>query len=164
MNPDTRLLENVAGAAIKPTNTAYGTCMYHSPTSGKYYVFITSYGGRVEQWELFDNGGGQIEGTQVRSFSTGSVAEGCVADDVSARLYLSEESVGIWRYGAEPSAGSSRIKVDAVSSKGWLRADVEGLTIYYTNNSNGYLIASSQGNSTFAVYERSGNNTYTFRN
>lgn len=89
VNPDTRLLEDVAGATIKSANTAYGTCMYRSPTSGKYYVFVTSYGGRLEQWELFDNGGGKIEGTQVRTFSDSSVTEGCVADDVQGRLYLS---------------------------------------------------------------------------
>ena len=38
--------------------------------------------------------------------------------------------------------------------------DVEGLTIYYGEEGNGYLVASSQGNSTFAIYDRAGSNSY----
>ena len=41
-----------------------------------------------------------------------------------------------------------------------LVADVEGLTIYYGEDGNGYLVASSQGNNTFAIYDRAGNNSY----
>ena len=32
--------------------------------------------------------------------------------------------------------------------------DVEGLTIYYGEDGNGYLLASSQGNNTFAIYDK----------
>ena len=38
--------------------------------------------------------------------------------------------------------------------------DVEGLTIYYGEDGNGYLVASSQGNNTFAIYDRAGDNEY----
>lgn len=39
-----------------------------------------------------------------------------------------------------------------------MTADVEGLTIYYGKDDNkGYLICSSQGNSTFQVYDRKNN-------
>ena len=41
-----------------------------------------------------------------------------------------------------------------------LSADAEGLTIYYSKGQRGYLLASSQGDSTYAVYERSGNNVF----
>ena len=41
-----------------------------------------------------------------------------------------------------------------------LSADAEGLTIYYGRGHNGYLLASSQGDSTFAVYQRSGHNAF----
>lgn len=39
-----------------------------------------------------------------------------------------------------------------------LTADVEGLDIYYAGRLGGYLLASSQGDSTFVVYERRGGN------
>ena len=35
-----------------------------------------------------------------------------------------------------------------------LTADVEGLSIYYASGGAGYLLASSQGDSTYSVYER----------
>ena len=38
--------------------------------------------------------------------------------------------------------------------------DVEGLTIYYGEDGNGYLLASSQGNNTFTIYDRAGSNSY----
>ena len=41
-----------------------------------------------------------------------------------------------------------------------LLPDVGGLTIYYGPDSSGYLLASSQGDSTYAVYDRAGDNSY----
>ena len=41
-----------------------------------------------------------------------------------------------------------------------LVADLEGLTLYYAENGTGYLIVSSQGNSTLHVFAREGNNRY----
>ena len=37
---------------------------------------------------------------------------------------------------------------------------MEGLAIYYATSGRGYLIASSQGNNTYKVYERAGANRY----
>lgn len=68
--------------------------------------------------------------------------------------------MGIWKYGAEPGAGTNRTLVDSTGGAGHLTADVEGLTIYYAGGNGGYLIASSQGSSTLVIYERGGNNQY----
>jgi hypothetical protein len=75
-------------------------------------------------------------------------------------LYFAEEHSGIWKYEAEPDAGLSREKVDKTGTGGHLRADVEGLAIYYGSGGEGYLLASSQGNDMFAVYQRQGCNDY----
>lgn len=163
VDPATRLLEPIAARTIKPGIPAYGACMYHSPVSGKYYVFVTSSTGAVEQWELFDNGSGRVDAARVRSFSLSSTVEGCVVDDELARFYVSEETAGIWRFGAEPNAGSDGTLIDSNGSASGLVADIEGLTLYYTSNRTGYLIASSQGNSSYAVYQREGNNAFIDR-
>lgn len=168
VNPSTRQLENVAVRTIK-TNFAdgmiYGLCMYHSRKTRKFYSIVNDNKGNVEQWELYDNGGGKVDAKKVRSFNVGSTTEGCVADDELAQLYISEENVGIWKYGAEPEDVKARTLVDRCGGGGHLKADVEGLTIYYTREGTGYLIASSQGDNTFAIYERQGKNKYigTFR-
>jgi len=162
VNPKTRMLEDVAAQPIK-TLAVYGACLYHSPKTDKTYFFATSKTGDVEQLELFDNGSGKVEARKVRTFKVGGVIEGCVADDELGNFYVAEEAVGLWKYNAEPEGGTSRTQVDKVG--GNLAADVEGVTIAYGPNGTGHLIVSSQGNHTFVVYKREGDNEYvkTFR-
>ena len=155
----TRRLESVAAGVIK-INDAYGSCMYHSNKTGKFYYIGTSKQGVVEQYELFDNGHGAVDAKRVRQFKVGTQLEGCVADDELGYLYIGEEDVGIWKYQAEPDASLERTRVDVTGSGGNLVADVEGLTIAYEKDGKGYLIASSQGNSTYAVYRREDANAY----
>lgn len=159
VDPLTGLLEDVAARRIRVGFSAYGACMYRSPVSGKYYVFVNSSTGAVEQWELFATAAGKVDGRKVRAFNVGSQTEGCVADDMHAALYIAEEDVAIWRYGAEPGDGTARSKVDAVGA-GRLKADIEGLAIYTAANGAGYLLASNQGDNSFAIYERTGSNAY----
>jgi 3-phytase len=158
INTETRRLENVAAEEIK-TIEAYGSCMYKSSKTGKLYYIVTSKQGVVEQYELFDTEKG-VSAKRVRQIKVGSQLEGCVADDELGYLYVGEEDVGIWKYSAEPDAEAERKEVDRVRLGGSLVADVEGLTIAYGSDGKGYLIASSQGNSTFAIYRREGDNTY----
>ncbi|WP_443078291.1 phytase [Streptomyces sp. SP17KL33] len=101
--------------------------------------------------------------------------EGMVVDPATGTLYAGQEDIGIWRLradltgkpvlvdrtreygvpgtydeeteecvpGADPGYGGKR-----------LSADVEGLTIYQEPDGDGYLLASSQGDDTFALYDR----------
>jgi 3-phytase len=131
----------------------YGSCVYRSPRDRAIYLFVTSKDGAVEQYRLETDGDATIRGNKVRSLKVGSTTEGCVADFDLGCVYVAEEKVGIWKFGAEPDSGTSGTLVARVGDHG-LTADVEGLTIYYGTGSKGYLIASSQGASTFQVYER----------
>jgi 3-phytase len=158
LDPATRQLTNVAARVIKHGITVYGMCMYRSAKTGKLYYFGNGKSGEVEQYELFDSGG-KVDAKKVRSFKLGSTVEGCVADDELGHFYISEEAVGIWKYGAEPDAGTNRSQVGKVGD-GNLLADVEGLTIAYGRDGTGHLIASSQGNHSYVVYRREGNNEF----
>ena len=165
VNPETRQLENVAAKDLQSNLSVYGFCMYYSMATGKYYAFVDSKKGEVEQWELFDDGSGKVDMTLVRTFDVGTITEGCVADDQYGLFYIAEENIAIWQYNAEPDGGTDRTLVANVSQNGPLHADVEGLTIYYDSNGEGYLLASSQGSSEFIIYKRTGNHDYlaTFR-
>jgi 3-phytase len=158
INPQSRTLENVAARKIKHGLTVYGMCMYRSAKTGKIYYFGTSKSGEVEQWELFESNG-KVDAKKARNFKLGSVVEGCVADDELGHFYVSEEAVGIWKFGAEPETGSDHTQVAKVGD-GHLFADVEGLAIAYGKDGAGYLIASSQGNHSYVVYRREGNNEF----
>lgn len=163
VNAATRRLEDVAARTIGVGFAMYGSCMYRSATSDEYYAIVNSEAGRVEQWRLFDNGAGRVDATRMRNFSVGSQTEGCVADDELGFLYIGEEDVGIWKYGAEPGDGTSRTRVDSTNTSGHLAADVEGLSIYYAADGEGYLLASSQGTNDYTIYQRSQNNAFVGR-
>ena len=152
VDPTTRGLVNVASRLIG-TGSLAGFCMYRSAVDGQFYAFTNNSNGIVKQWRLFDNGSGLVDATMVRTFDVGDTTEGCVADDERGHFYISEESVGIWRYGAEPTASTSRQLIDGTGVGGHLTAHVEGLAIADTP-AGGYLIASSQGNDSFVIYDR----------
>src|SRR6266404_1429348 len=102
-----RLSDATDGTALRVLDgkEPMGACGFRSVRSDRFYCFVTGDAGRVEQYELKEAGGGAITATLVRSLKLGSLAEGCVADDELGFLYLAEENVGIWKFGAEPDAG-----------------------------------------------------------
>ena len=108
--------------------------------------------------------------------------EGMVVDAGRKVLYAAQEDVGIWRMGLDfgtpilidkvreygvpgvfdPAAEECALFHDQNPGFGGehLSADAEGLTIYYGHGLEGYLLASRQGDDTFAVYERVGDNAF----
>lgn len=158
MGADGRSLQDITGRLARPDQPVYGMCLYHHRDDNQFYAFITSTQGRVQQWRLTGNDKGTVDAQLTRTFEVGSKAEGCVADDDLNVFYVSEEKKGIWRYSALSDANESRTLVDEVGER--LDADVEGLTIYYGPGKEGYLLASSQGNSTYSIYKRQGSNVY----
>ena len=172
IDPVTRLLSNITDASTGSIATGIGgegICLYRSPLSGAVSVFVNARDGRIAQMALTDrDADGLVEGAVVRQWDVGTEIEGCVADDELGDLYISEEDVAIWKYGAEPTdptTPGSRVAVDRpIASGGHFRPDAEGLTIVYQPGATGYLIASSQAASdtlnSYLVYERQGNNAF----
>lgn len=147
----------------------YGFCLYRSPLDDSLYAVATAKEGGARQWRLEDAGAATLRGELVRSIATDSQPEGCVADDANRTLFIGEEDVGIWRFGAEPSdpaaerrliasvRPSAEAEAPIIGSPHRLTADVEGLAIYSPPGEGpdaGYLIASSQGNWTYVVFDR----------
>ncbi|RZJ93895.1 MAG: phytase, partial [Novosphingobium sp.] len=161
LDTQARRLVDIADG-IQPTEQGdpYGQCMYVSPTTGKTYVFINDSNGEKRQWELIDAGNGRVRAQRVRDFAFSSQVEGCVADDAAGVLYVDEEDVGIWRMSAEPDGGAAMTSVQRVDQNPALKDDLEGIGLYDLGGSRGYLVVSSQGNNTYAVYRREGANDY----
>ncbi|NSX36816.1 phytase [Pseudarthrobacter oxydans] len=156
----TRTLTPVTARSIPTVSPNIGFCLYHSRASGKFYAFVTpQQAGSVQQFELVDNGAGLVDAVLVRTLPMSSIAESCVADDELGHLYVGQETVAVWKYGAEPSAGSNRVSVDTAGS-GRLVAEIEGMSISYGANGTGRLFVSSQGDSTIVVYDRADNNPF----
>jgi 3-phytase len=152
VDPETRKLERIDDGKIKTVNN-YGFCLYRSPNTGKYHGFVTTKNGSIQHFELFENSG-KISGKVVRNWAFGSQTEACVCDDETAQAYFGEEDKGLWKIGAEPEDGASPKMIAKVNDSSGLAKDVEGVTIYYAANGEGYLIASSQGENKFTLFER----------
>jgi len=142
---------------VSKVDEVYGFCMYQNEQT---YAFVVGKDGMVEQWQLTPDDQNELSATMVRNFAVGSQCEGMVADDALHFLYVGEEDTGIWRYNAQPTGGTERDKVVLINEHKSLKADIEGLSIYYMGATDGYLIASSQGNNSYAVFQRKVPNTY----
>jgi 3-phytase len=137
----------------------YGVCLYRSQRNGRYYLFVNDADtGLMRQWRLEERRG-RVRATRMRDVQVGSQAEGCVADDELGWLYVGEEDTGLWKYGAEPAAGSERTAVDTTEG-GNLTADVEGIALWRGAGGTGYLVVSNQGEDNYAVYRREGANEF----
>ncbi len=116
--------------------------------------------------------------------------EGMVADIDHNALYLAQENVGIWRIALDAPQDKAQWQLFARAAefgvpyeRTWdeaedeyacnlqfdqdpglgdehLRVDLEGLTIYDAGKGAGYLLVSSQGDNTVAVYDRGSKNRY----
>ncbi|MBG0782671.1 MAG: phytase [Bacteroidales bacterium] len=160
ISEDTLVLKEISARTITSgLDEVYGFCLYKSANTGKFYAFVNSKNGNVEQWELFATADQKIDAALVRNFHVGLQTEGCVADDALGYFYIGEENAGIWKYFAEPDHSNDR-KMIADTSLPYITADIEGLTIYQAAGQKGYLIASIQGDNLFAVFEREGKNRF----
>ncbi|MFD5764571.1 phytase [Streptomyces sp. NPDC127049] len=111
--------------------------------------------------------------------------EGMAVDQEEHVLYAAQEAVGLWRielddeeferpelldrvreYGTPWSydEAAEECVLDTAHDPGFggdrLSADAEGVTVYHGDDGEGYVLASSQGDDTFAVYAREDDNTY----
>lgn len=149
-------LEEIAARPIKSSlKPVYGLAMYKSKKTGKMYVFMVDKRGGVEQWELFENNG-KIDAKLVREIALGGQGEGIVADDFYGKVYIGEEEKALWKFDAEPTATNKRIKIIGTRDLN-MKADFEGVTLYDKGNGQGYVILSSQGNNSYAVFDRVSN-------
>jgi 3-phytase len=137
----------------------YGLCMYRSPHDSRVYVVIDDRLGALAQYEAALDPQGVPALTLRRTLQFDGGLEGCVADDELARLYIGQEELGVWRIDAEPEGDDELVLLHDVDDP-YLTADIEGMTIYYAANGQGYLLVSSQGSNTYAVFERGGDNAY----
>lgn len=155
IDKSTRLLSYIGGFA---SGSNYGFCLYKSPSSGKYYAFSSNSSSAIRQY-LLSGTGTVVTGNLERTLANGSGnTEGMVCDDETGILYAGNEGAGIYKFNAEPGV-DTRTLVAATGVDGF-SADVEGLSIYYLSNGNGYLIASSQGNDRFYVFNRKSPHSY----
>lgn len=151
LNTTTARLEPI-GRVPAGAGEAYGLCLWATPNvpdGGALTAFIVIKDGTIRQIEL---DAAKASGRIVRTMKLATQSEGCVVDARTARLYVAEEDVGIWRFDARASGSVTPVKLAGVDGKR-LVADVEGLAIAAEEAGNGgWLVASSQGDNAYTLY------------
>ncbi|MCB1082667.1 MAG: phytase, partial [Chlamydiia bacterium] len=166
IDPDTRKLEDITteqGITTGFEQDTYGFCLFKSRYNGKLYAFVSrKETDNLHQILLEEDGKGKMKGTLVRKFgkkNMKSFVEGMIADDEYGYLYASDEQHGILKFYAEPG-----VQLDPFILEFGLgdqfHGDREGIALYKKKRGEGYLIISSQGNSTFKIFERAGRNKF----
>ncbi|MEO0463487.1 MAG: phytase [Pseudomonadota bacterium] len=162
-DPATGALDPLPGApfAAVAEDEVYGLCPGRLDEA--LFVFTTDKSGLIVQYSVKRQGPGW-RAREVRQVRVETQPEGCVVDDDAAALFVGEEDVGIWRFDAAPDGRAGGALIAKVGARGELVADVEGLAIYeFAGPTRGYLIASSQGDNTFAVFDRAAPHTFRGR-
>ncbi len=144
--------------------TAYGLATYRSREDGRLYAFTTQAdGAAVAQLELQDAGDGTVTAELVRTIAlpvpesedaADFQSEGIAVDRETGIVHVAvEEELGLVRFGAEPS-DPGEVEVVADIDAPFFTPDLEGVSILYGRDGAGALVVSSQGDASFAVFDR----------
>lgn len=134
-----------------------GISMYKNPQTAEIFAIVGRKSGPKDgylwQYKLVEKDG-KITGEVVRKFGKYSglkEIESIAVDDEAGFIYYSDEMFGVHQYYADPEKGNEEL---GVFGKGDFKSDVEGISIYPTSSSSGYILVSNQQKDTFNVYLR----------
>lgn len=150
LDPATLKLEFWAAIPVALTEP-YGLCM--ARRGDTFLVIVNGTDGQVRQLRVAAGRDGKPGVVEERRFAVPTQPEGCVADEARDRLYLGEEGAGVWRF--DLGTGPAKGELFAPAPSEMLKPDVEGLAII-EDAAGAWLIASSQGDSAFAVWKVDG--------
>lgn len=128
----------------------YGFCF--GQFGDQYYAFVNAKNGMVRQYRL-EIADSTVDLTLLSGITLNSQPEGMVFDSEASVIYIGEEDLGIWVYpGGSLSTKATLIPSSREDNNINIRYDIEGLTIYERAGKK-YLLASSQGNFSYAVFD-----------
>jgi 3-phytase len=136
-----------------------GIALYTAPDRQIYALVGRKTGPKdnyIWQYKIEDNGRGGVKGTLVRkfgAFSGNKEIEAIAVDNELGYVYYSDEGIGVRKYYAHPDSISSELALFATTG---FSADHEGISIYKTNSTHGYIIVSDQGANKFWLFPREG--------
>ena len=144
------------------TRAPMGIALYQRPTDGAVFAIVGGKSGPAEgylwQYRLADAGNGTLRGDKVRAFGAYSgkkEIESITVDGALGYVYYSDETVGIRKYWADPDHADAARELALFATTGFVQ-DHEGLAVYPTSDSTGYLVASDQQGRRLQVFRREG--------
>ena len=139
-----------------------GIALWRRPADGAVFAIVGGKSGPADgylwQYRLEDAGNGTVRGVKVRAFGRYSgkkEIEAIAVDRTLGYVYYSDETVGIRQYRADPDAPDANAELALFGTSGFV-SDHEGLAIYPTSDTTGYLLASDQQGQRLRVFSREG--------
>ena len=114
-------------------------------------------GSYLFQYELTAENG-NVVGNKVRAFGDfkgGKEIEAIAVDNEMGYVYYSDEGYGIHKYYADPSKGNEELALFGLED---FKDDHEGIAIYKSSDSTGYILVSNQQDNSYNIYPREGEN------
>ncbi len=137
-----------------------GIALYTRPADTTIFAVVGRKSGPSEGylWQYRLSGAsGVVKAELVRKFGAFSgkkEIEAIAVDNELGYIYYSDEGVGVRKYHADPDAGSNESL--ALFATDDVKRDHEGIAIYKSSDSTGYILVSNQQANTFVVYPREG--------
>jgi 3-phytase len=153
-------IEVFVGDTAEDFRDLMGISLYKAPT-GKVYAIVgrksgPTNGSYLWQYELSDNGKGVVQATLVRKFGNYSgkkEIESIFVDDRLGFVYYSDEQAGVRKYHADPVKGNEELAFFGTEG---FASDHEGISLYATSDSTGFLLVSDQQAQAFRIFAREG--------
>lgn len=150
LDPETAQLSSL-GKFPAGSGEAYGFC-FGQDAGGEAFAYMIEKTGYVREIEMSFEGA--TPKTRVtREYKLATQPEGCVVDDRTGWLYVGEENSGIWMFELNDDAFTPRRFANVNGRE--LVADVEGLALAPQGDAAGFLVASSQGDNSYVLYDLS---------
>lgn len=136
-----------------------GIALYTAPDNSIYAIVgrkTGSNGTYLWQYKLQDDNKGNVTATLVRKFGNYSgkkEIEAIAVDNEAGFVYYCDEQVGVRKYFADPAKGDEELAFFGTSD---FKEDNEGISIYKTGATTGYILISNQQDNSFNVYRREG--------
>ncbi len=145
------------GEASEEFRAPMGVAVYKRPRDSAFFCLVSRKNGPkagyLWQYALVERQG-QLALEFVRSFgqfSGDKEIEAICVDDARGRAYYSDESYGIRAYHADPDSGGQELAQFGLND---FSEDREGISLFASGDSSGYLLVSDQQASRFHVFDR----------
>jgi len=139
-----------------------GVALYERPTDGTVYAIVGGKGGPADsylwQLQLRRDADGVVRGAPVRrfgQFSGRKEIEAIAVDRSLGFVYYSDETFGIRKYHADPDHPDAEKELAVFGTSGFV-SDHEGIGIYPTSDSTGFLVVSDQQGQRIQLFPREG--------
>ena len=147
INMDTTIMDDI-----------YGVC-FGRAKDGSAYAFANAKNGHFQQYQISSEGS-ELSAQLVRELQFEDQPEGMVSDAKNGKLYVGLENSGIVKLDLNPEDTTiTQLAQTNEKHNSKLRFDLEGIAIM-RSGTNDYLVVSSQGNFSYAVFDINDNDNY----